>query len=234
MNDTPIYIPAQDWDAVEDLPQGWEASPGWRYAKRVLLTNETADERRSEPIEADVDFHSGHITDLVSEVRVARAVGDAGPLEEVPSQVQLIAREDDVLRCRLFFLADVAAKGSSTYLVLYGNPSAAEPAYETDLAVSGESVRLKEVPLEGTAAEVAGRADVLVCPGLDTANVLYKVLMEITRFGLASMAGITVGLPVPYVILSRADSVETRLLSIALGSLARERMPDYAGSDRRR
>jgi len=103
-----------------------------------------------------------------------------------------------------------------------------------DLAVSGESVRLKEIPLEGAAAEVAGRADVLVCPGLDTANVLYKVLMEITRFGLASMAGITVGLPVPYVILSRADSVDTRLLSIALGSLARERMPDYASSPPRR
>jgi len=102
-----------------------------------------------------------------------------------------------------------------------------------DLAVSDESVRLKEMPLEGTAAEVAGHADVLVCPGLDTANVLYKVLMEITRFGLASMAGIAVGLPVPYVILSRADSTETRLLSIALGSLARERMPDYANSGSR-
>ena len=103
-----------------------------------------------------------------------------------------------------------------------------------DLAVSAESVHLKEVPFEGAATEVAGRADVLVCPGLDTANVLYKVLMEITRYGLASMAGITVGLPVPYVILSRADSVETRLLSIALGSLARERMPDYASSESRR
>lgn len=96
-----------------------------------------------------------------------------------------------------------------------------------DLAVSPASVRLKGVRLEGAAAEVAGRADVLVCPGLDAANVLYKVLMEVTRFGLASMAGITVGLPVPYVILSRADSAETRLLSIALGSLARERLPDY-------
>lgn len=102
-----------------------------------------------------------------------------------------------------------------------------------DLAVSAESVRLKEMPLEGDAAEVAGAADVLVCPGLDTANVLYKVLMEITRFGLASMAGIAVGLPVPYVILSRADSTETRLMSIALGSLARQRMPDYSSPEPR-
>lgn len=94
-----------------------------------------------------------------------------------------------------------------------------------DLAVSPESVRLKELALEGAAAEVAGQADVMVCPGLDAANVLYKVLMEITRFGLAGMAGITVGLPAPYVILSRADNTETRLLSIAMGSLAREQMP---------
>jgi phosphate butyryltransferase len=93
-----------------------------------------------------------------------------------------------------------------------------------DLAMNPESVRLKELPVAGAAAAVAGRADVLVCPGIDTANVLYKVLMEIARFGLAGMAGIAVGLPVPYVILSRADSTETRLSSIALGSIARARL----------
>ena len=143
MNDASIYIPAHDWDAAEDLPQGWNPQPGWRYAKRLVLTNDTADERRFEPIEADVDFHCDHITSLVREVRVARVVGDAGPLEEVPSQVHLIEREDEVLRCRLFFLADVGAEGSTTYLVLYGNPAASDPAYETDLSVSGEGYALE-------------------------------------------------------------------------------------------
>lgn len=94
-----------------------------------------------------------------------------------------------------------------------------------DLAVSPESVHLKEVHLEGVAASVAGQADILVCPGLDSANILYKVVMEITRYGLGSLAGVTVGVQVPYVILSRADNVETRLLSIALASLARDRLP---------
>ncbi|MFH1569338.1 MAG: phosphate acyltransferase [Gemmatimonadota bacterium] len=94
-----------------------------------------------------------------------------------------------------------------------------------DLAVSPASVRLKEVALDGVAAEVAGQADVLVCPGLDAANILYKVIMEMARYGLGSLAGITVGVLVPYVILSRADSVETRLLSLALGSIARARLP---------
>jgi phosphate butyryltransferase len=93
-----------------------------------------------------------------------------------------------------------------------------------DLAVSPESVRLKEVALGPEAAEVAGRADILVCPGLDSANILYKMLMEIVRYGLATFAGLTVGVRVPYVILSRSDNVETKLQSIALCSLARDRM----------
>ena len=143
MNDTAIYIPAQDWDAVQDLPQGWTPPPGWRYAKRLVLANDTDDERHREPIEADVDFHAGHIADLGREVRVARVEGDAGPLKEVPSQVHPIGREDQTLRCRLLFLADVAARGSVTYLVLYGNPEAPEPAYDTDLIVGGQGYALE-------------------------------------------------------------------------------------------
>jgi len=93
-----------------------------------------------------------------------------------------------------------------------------------DLAVSDDSVRLKEAALEGAALEVAGKADILVCPGLDAANILYKVIMEIVKYGLGTFAGVTVGVQVPYVILSRADNVETKLQSIALCSIARERM----------
>jgi phosphotransacetylase len=93
-----------------------------------------------------------------------------------------------------------------------------------DMAVSPESLRLKDVAFEGVAAEVAGKADILVCPGLDSANILYKVIMEIVKYGLGTFAGVTVGVMIPYLILSRADNIETKLLSIALGSIARERM----------
>ena len=93
-----------------------------------------------------------------------------------------------------------------------------------DLAVSPESVRMKDTHLSPLAAEVAGRADILVCPSLDAANILYKVIMEIVKFGLGTFAGITVGVKVPYVILSRADNVETKLQSIALSSLACARL----------
>jgi len=91
-----------------------------------------------------------------------------------------------------------------------------------DLAVSPESVRLKDMPLKGAARQVAGRADILVCPCLDSANILYKVIMEMVKYGLGTFAGVTVGVAVPYVILSRSDNVETKLQSIALCSIARQ------------
>lgn len=93
-----------------------------------------------------------------------------------------------------------------------------------DLAVDPGSVGIKGLPAHGAALEVAGKADILVCPCIDSANVLYKVIMQMVNYGLGTFAGITVGVMVPYVILSRADSVETKLLSIALCSIAAERM----------
>jgi phosphotransacetylase len=97
-----------------------------------------------------------------------------------------------------------------------------------DLAVSSESVRLKDSHVSPAAAEVAGKADILVCPSLDAANILYKVIMEIVKYGLGTFAGITMGVKVPYVILSRADNVETKLQSIALSSLACARLRGQA------
>ena len=144
MKNSSIYIPACDWDSTASLPQSWGSPPlGWQYAKRLVLINDTAHERQGEPVEADVDIHAGHITDLDREVRVARLHSETGPLEVVPSQVHLMDREDELLRCRLFFLADVAAEGSATYLLLYGNPEAPEPHYDTDLKVSGEGYALE-------------------------------------------------------------------------------------------
>jgi phosphotransacetylase len=48
--------------------------------------------------------------------------------------------------------------------------------------------------------------------------------MEIVKYGLGTFAGVTVGVAVPYVRLSRADNVETKLQSIALSSIAAEMM----------
>ncbi len=92
-----------------------------------------------------------------------------------------------------------------------------------DLATDPNSVQIKGIPDSAAAAEVAGRADVLVCPGIDAANILYKAISAMTKYGLASLANVTVGFPVPYIILSRADTLETRLESIALSSVLAQR-----------
>jgi butyrate kinase len=92
-----------------------------------------------------------------------------------------------------------------------------------DLATDPGSVAVKGVPDLPGAREVAGRADILVCPGIDAANVLYKTITAMIKYGQASLGGITVGFPVPYIILSRADTLATRLESIALCSIYAQR-----------
>ncbi|MHC4200594.1 MAG: phosphate acyltransferase, partial [Planctomycetota bacterium] len=60
-----------------------------------------------------------------------------------------------------------------------------------DLAVSARSFSMKGASLGDAAEEVAGRADVLVCPCIESANVLYKMIMETVEYGLGTFAGIT-------------------------------------------
>ena len=93
-----------------------------------------------------------------------------------------------------------------------------------DLAVDLQAVAAKRLTEHRPESEtVAGQADILVCPGLDTANVLYKSIMEMSKYGIASLATITVGLQVPVTLVSRADPLSSRLASIALCSIYAER-----------
>ena len=91
--------------------------------------------------------------------------------------------------------------------VLFG-PVDVQGPLGLDLAVSPEAARIK-----GVGGPVAGRADVLLLPGMDAANVLYKTL---TKFAGAVMACVLAGCRIPVVLTSRADSEETRYLSLGL------------------
>ncbi|MET3133401.1 phosphotransacetylase/acyl dehydratase [Oxalobacteraceae bacterium GrIS 1.11] len=77
-----------------------------------------------------------------------------------------------------------------------------------DNAVSAAAARVK-----GIVSEVAGRADVLVVPDLESGNMLAK---QLEYMGDASSAGIVLGAKVPIVLTSRADSRETRIASCAI------------------
>jgi phosphate butyryltransferase len=78
-----------------------------------------------------------------------------------------------------------------------------------DNAVSEESARTK-----GVKSSVAGKADILLCPDIESGNVIYKTLIE---FAKAKCAAIVPGTRAPVVLTSRADSHETKFMSIALG-----------------
>ena len=65
--------------------------------------------------------------------------------------------------------------------------------------------------------EVAGKADILLVPNLETGNSLSKIMVY---FLGACAAGIIVGGKVPIVVTSRADSAASRLASIAAAIIA--------------
>ena len=77
-----------------------------------------------------------------------------------------------------------------------------------DNAVSVDAARIK-----GIESPVAGRADVLLVPDLESGNMLYKQLVYLAD---ADAAGVVLGARVPIILTSRADSVRIRLASCAL------------------
>lgn len=83
--------------------------------------------------------------------------------------------------------------------------------FALDNAVSEEAARIK-----GMKDPMAGKVDILLCPTIETGNVLYKAL---TFLSGARSAGIIVGAKAPIVLTSRADDDDSKLNSIALGVL---------------
>lgn len=81
-----------------------------------------------------------------------------------------------------------------------------------DLAVSTEACRHKKYNVPG-----AGEADILLVPNYEVGNNLGKSL---SIFGGAKNAGIVVGAAAPIILVSRADSADTKLMSIAFGAAA--------------
>ena len=79
------------------------------------------------------------------------------------------------------------------------------------------SVSKKSAVIKGIKNDVAGNADVLLVPGVETGNALVKMLIY---FCGACAAGVVVGGNVPIVITSRSDEAKARLASIAAAVVA--------------
>ena len=63
---------------------------------------------------------------------------------------------------------------------------------------------------------MAGHADILMVPDLESGNMLAK---QLEYLGGASSAGIVLGAKVPIVLTSRSDSHESRIASCAIALL---------------
>ncbi len=71
----------------------------------------------------------------------------------------------------------------------------------------------KACEIKGINSPVGGDADIAIAPNIETGNCFYKVMGYLSQ---AKVAGIIIGAKKPIVLTSRADSDETKFLSIVL------------------
>jgi phosphate butyryltransferase (EC 2.3.1.19) len=136
-------------------------------------------------------------------IELAHAIGNTHPRVAILSAVETInpklnATIDAAALCKM------AERGQITGGTLDG-PLA------FDSAVSEDSRATK-----GIESPVAGRADILMAPDLEAANMLMKQLSYLAD---AKGAGVVVGARVPIMLTSRADDALTRIASSALALL---------------
>lgn len=91
------------------------------------------------------------------------------------------------------------------------NTAIVEGPMALDLAISKKACEVKKYK-----SKVAGDADILIVPNIEMGNGIGK---SMTYFGQGKSAGIIMGAKVPVVLVSRADTHESKLYSIALGSV---------------
>jgi phosphate acetyltransferase len=78
------------------------------------------------------------------------------------------------------------------------------------------AVSMKAAAIKHIVSPVAGQADVLVAPDLESGNMLAKQLEYLAE---AESAGVVLGARVPIVLTSRSDSAKARLASCAVMAL---------------
>ena len=138
-------------------------------------------------------------------IKTAKAVGVQTP------KVALIAATEQVLSSQpasveAAILAKMADRGQIKGCV-------ADGPLALDVALDKESVEIK-----GIKSPVAADADCLLFPNIESGNVFYKANSKLVPG--VRQAGILVGAKVPCVLSSRADSIDTKLNSIAIAAMS--------------
>ncbi len=138
-------------------------------------------------------------------VATAKAVGVKTP------KVALIAATEQVLTSQpasveAAMLSKMADRGQIKGCI-------ADGPLALDVAIDKESADIK-----GLVSPVAGDADCLLFPNIESANVFYKANSKLVPG--VKQGGILLGAKVPCVLSSRADSIEAKLNSIAIAAMS--------------
>ncbi len=164
------------------------------YPKPLFVTDAAIN------IDPDLD----DLRDIVQNaIDLARALGVAAPKVALLSAVETVTPKLPST-VKAAALCKMAERGQIVGGVLDG-PLA------FDNAVSKAAAEAK-----GIASPVAGDADILVAPDLESGNMIAKQLIHLAG---AEAAGIVLGARVPIMLTSRADDVLARLASAAIAQL---------------
>jgi acyl dehydratase len=165
-----------------------------RYPKPLLITD--AAMNVAPDFEAKVDI-------VQNAIDLAHALGTPRPKVAILSAIETVTPK---MRSAMeaAALSKMADRGQITGALVDG-PLA------FDNAVSLAAARTK-----GIRSEVAGDADILVVPDLESGNMLAK---QLEYLGDAQAAGIVIGASVPIVLTSRADTAHSRIASCAIALL---------------
>jgi phosphotransacetylase len=141
---------------------------------------------------------------VANTVELAYALGVVAPL------VAVIAATD-VVTPAFASTADAVALKTMAMRGMFRDARVDGPL-TVDTALSADAARAAH-----STSEIAGNADVLIAPGMETASVLVRTLVALTG-GLA--AGLVVGAKVPVIAPARNDPIEVRMASCVLAALA--------------
>jgi len=142
-------------------------------------------------------------------VSVARAVGLRKPKVALLSAIETVnLKMKSAVDAAV--IAQMAERGQIKNAVVDG-------PFGFDNAVSLEAAKQK-----GVKSPVAGKADIFIVGHADVGNVFYKLLTYFVG-KRAQTAGVIVGAKVPVVVVSRADTYEARLNSIAVACILARR-----------
>ena len=164
------------------------------YDRLLLVSDAAINIAPSLPVKVDI---------VRNAIDIAHAVGVATPRIALLSAVETVNHSipstEDAAE-----LTAMARRGEIEGAVLHG-PLA------FDNAISLEAARIK-----GIDSPVAGAVDVVIVPGLEAGNILYKALVYLAG---ALAAGVVAGASIPIILTSRADSPASRTASAAVACL---------------